>query len=266
MGRLVFVGAGLGGPRSLTSEALSVLKDSDEVFLEEYTTMLPDGFAEQLSAIIGKQVHTVGRKEVEDGKVILESSSSGKCAIVVGGDVMSATTHVSLRIDAARRGIETRIVFGQSIFTAAPSLLGLQQYRFGRTVSMPLFTEKYRPSSPLAMIEVNLKANLHTLVLLDIDAGSRYYMTPRTCFEQLLELSGAAAHSLLGEDSLACTVSRAGTAGYECHAGRISRLRLLDTGPPPHCVVLPSRLHFEEAEALVLFSGAESDEITGLID
>ncbi|MBX8637205.1 MAG: diphthine synthase [Thermoplasmata archaeon] len=263
MGRLVFVGAGLGGPQSLTPQALDVLKDSACVYLETYTTLLPEDFPGQLSSMIGKRVRVVGRKEVEDGSIILESASAGKCALVVGGDAMSATTHVSLRIEAARRGIGTEMVFGQSIFTAAPSLLGLQQYRFGRTVSMPLFTERFRPSSPLEMVEANLNANLHTLLLLDIDAESNYFMAPRTCFEQLLQLSRKAGHTLLNGSTLACTVSRAGSAGSETHAGSISRLIDIDTGAPPHCVVVPSRLHFEEADALVLFSGARRDEVSG---
>ncbi len=262
MGRLVFVGAGLGGPQSLTAQALSVLKNSDTIFLEAYTTLLPSDFAESLSSVTGRSVRVLGREEVEDGKAILESAAAGKCALVVGGDAMSATTHVSLRIEAVRRGIATDMVFGQSIFTAAPSLLGLQQYRFGRTASMPLFTDKFRPASPLEMLVANMKSGLHTLLLLDIDTERGYFMPPRTCFEQLLELSGEAGRSTLNERSIACTVSRAGSPGSETHAGRISRLMSMDTGQPPHCVVVPSRLHFEEAEALVLFSGALRDEVS----
>ncbi len=266
MGRLVFVGAGLGGPASLTPQALDTLKGSDTVFLEAYTTLLPPGFAELLSSMTGRTIRSVGRREVEDGEVILGHASAGTCALVVGGEAMSATTHVSLRIEAARRGIATDLVFGQSIFTAAPSLLGLQQYRFGRTVSMPLFTEKFRPSSPLTMIESNMREHLHTLLLLDIDADSGYCMPPRTCFEQLLGLSAGAGHDLITESTLACTVSRAGTDTAETHAGRISRLMDIDTGKPPHCVVVPSRLHHEEAEALVMFSGARREEVSGITD
>jgi diphthine synthase len=44
----------------------------------------------------------------------------------------------------------------------------MQVYRFGETVSLPFFTEKWRPYSFYARVRANQQNNLHTLVLLDI--------------------------------------------------------------------------------------------------
>jgi diphthine synthase len=41
-------------------------------------------------------------------------------------------------------------------------------YRFGEIVSIPFFTEKWRPYSFYNKIKMNVDNNLHTLVLLDI--------------------------------------------------------------------------------------------------
>lgn len=45
---------------------------------------------------------------------------------------------------------------------------GLALYNFGQTISIPFFTDSWRPSSWLGRIEENLKLGLHTLALLDI--------------------------------------------------------------------------------------------------
>lgn len=62
-------------------------------------------------------------------------------------------------------------------------------YRFGETVSVPFFTEKWRPYSFFPKIATNIKNNLHTLVLLDIKVkeiseenlarGKKIYEAPR---------------------------------------------------------------------------------------
>ncbi len=60
--------------------------------------------------------------------------------VLIGGDCLSATTHVSLLLEATEQGVETRIIHGSSIFSAVAET-GLSLYKFGRTVTMP-FPEK----------------------------------------------------------------------------------------------------------------------------
>lgn len=66
---------------------------------------------------------------------------------------------------------------------------GLQVYRFGEIVSIPFFTEKWRPYSFYVKIKQNVERGLHTLALLDIKVkeptleslakGKPVYMPPR---------------------------------------------------------------------------------------
>lgn len=46
--------------------------------------------------------------------------------------------------------------------------VGLALYNYGQTVSIPFFTDNWRPDSWLARIRENSKLGLHTLCLLDI--------------------------------------------------------------------------------------------------
>ena len=266
MGTLVFVGAGLAGAKSITLEALEEIRNSDSIFLESYTTFIDESFGEELHSLTGKRPENLSRSEVEEGSALLKASESGRAVLIVGGDSMSATTHFALRIEAAKRGIGTRIFFGPSIFTAAPSLLGLHHYKFGRTVTIPRFLQGYRPMSPFDAIVSNHRAGMHTLALLDVDTEKGYYMSPPEAFTEITEAGSSAEQSLLNDELVACTVSRAGRVDAKTVTGRVGELKKLDFGKGPHCIVIPSRLHFQEAEALMVFSAARREDITPLME
>ncbi|MBX8633531.1 MAG: diphthine synthase [Candidatus Thermoplasmatota archaeon] len=266
MGRLVFVGAGLNGTGSLTVDALQEISEADCIFMEAYTTFIPREFEEELFRRTGKRVKRLSRGEVERGSIVIGAAMKSRCVFISGGDPMSATTHVSMRLSAKKHGIDTVIIPAPSILTAAASFLGLQHYRFGRIVSMPQFTASFRPASPIRNVEFNLKNGLHTLVLLDVDESRNYYMQPDECMSQLLELSSRERSTAFSEERIICVVSRAGMKSMETVAGTVSSMLKRDFGEPPHCIIIPSKLHFEEAEALVAFSGASIDELRHLID
>jgi len=81
---------------------------------------------------------------------------------------MISTTHADLRIRAHRRGIQTAIIHGASIASAVCGISGLQNYRFGKSCSLPFPEEHWYPLTPAEVIRKNLSLNLHTLVYLDI--------------------------------------------------------------------------------------------------
>jgi diphthine synthase len=166
---------------------------------------------------------------------------------------MVATTHLSLRIMAEEMGIETRIVHNASIITAAPGLLGLQHYKFGRIVSLPWPQENYFPTSPYDAILENHSRGLHTLILLDLNPEP---MRAGDAISILLKMEEIKGKGLFTEDTLLCVVARAGTSNPVVRADRIRRLLKEDFGDPLHTLVLPGKLHFAEAEALVKLAGA----------
>jgi len=77
----------------------------------------------------------------------------------------SATTHTDLLIRAQDAGIEVHVVHNASIMNAVGAC-GLQLYSFGATISIPFFTESWRPDSFYDKLCYNAKGGMHTLCLL----------------------------------------------------------------------------------------------------
>lgn len=76
-----------------------------------------------------------------------------------------ATTHTDLVVRAKKLGVEVKVVHNASVMNAV-GVCGLQLYRYGETVSLPFFTDTWRPDSFYEKIERNRMLGLHTLCLL----------------------------------------------------------------------------------------------------
>ncbi|MDG6221395.1 MAG: diphthine synthase, partial [Candidatus Thermoplasmatota archaeon] len=169
MGRLIFIGLGLSAG-DITLKGLEKAAEADILVSEEYTSMLLGGGLEWLEKRLEKNIQRLSRKQVEDMDLVLQMAKDQKVAFLVAGDSMAATTHAEIRTRARDMGIETEMVYGVSIYTAAASALGLMHYKFGRTTTLPYPDDDYLPTSPYEMICENKNRGLHTLVLLDIRA------------------------------------------------------------------------------------------------
>ncbi|MBS3815917.1 MAG: diphthine synthase, partial [Hadesarchaea archaeon] len=122
---LIFVGLGLQS-NGLSIRGLESLEDADSIYAELYTSLIPDSSLSNLSDEIGEEIKVLDRERIEDDpSEVLESASKGKTILLVPGDPMIATTHIDLRLRAEKAGIETKIIHGASIETAAPGLVGL---------------------------------------------------------------------------------------------------------------------------------------------
>jgi len=66
---------------------------------------------------------------------------------------------------------------------------------------------------------------------------------------------------IVKENTLLCVVARAGSENPLIRADRLKKLKREDFGPPLHTLVLPGKLHFAEAEALVKLAHAPRDII-----
>ena len=149
---------------------------------------MPDFSLQRFEALCGKKVQVVTRQTLEDenGTLILQAAKVGKAVFLVPGDPFIATTHVTLRIDAEKQGIKTRIVHGTSIMSAIISLSGLHNYKFGKTVTVP-FPETFQ--KPLTTLSPKTKKlGLHTLCLLDLKAKENQYLTINQAITLLREV------------------------------------------------------------------------------
>ncbi|MDI6904304.1 MAG: diphthine synthase [Candidatus Bathyarchaeia archaeon] len=255
MGEIVFVGLGLYDEGGISLRGLEEVKTADKVFVELYTSLMPHFSIENFERISGKKLHMVSRKELEEenGEAILKAAETGKAVLLVPGDPLIATTHVALRIQAEKLGIKTRIVHGASIISAVIGLSSLHNYKFGKSVTIP-FSEA--SETPYEVIAQNKKVELHTLCLLDVKAEEKRYMRIHEGLESLLKIEEKRKEKIVAMDTLVVGIARAGSTNPTVKAGFLKDLLSYDFGEPPHSIIFPGKLHFMEAEALMVLAGA----------
>ena len=249
-GMLIFIGLGLYDEKDITLKALEKIKNCDKVFAEFYTAKLVGTDIKNIEKTVGKKIEVLNREETEKGDKILNSAKRQKVCFLIAGDSMTATTHVDLRVRAKELGIQTKIIHGSSIFTAVSGLLGLQNYKFGRTTTLAYPEKDYFPTSPYDVIKENKKMGLHTLVLLDIQQDKDKYMTANEGLDILLKMEDIKKEKIILQDTTACVVARAGSDDPVTIADSVENLIKKYFGPPLHTIVIPGKLHFMEIEAL----------------
>jgi len=255
---LVFVGLGLNDERGISLQGLEEAQSADHVFIELYTSLLPDFSMKQLETLVGKQIQTLQRKDLEEenGRRILDAAESGKTVFLVPGDPFIATTHVTLRLEAAKLNIKTRIVHGASIISAIISLSGLHNYKFGKTVTVP-FSENFS-ETPYNVINQNMQLGLHTLCLLDLKADEKRFLTIKEALTMLMQIEQKKKLNIITPTTFALGVARAGSNNLLLKADHLNELIKFDFGEPPQSLIFLGQLHFMEAEALIAFAAAPS--------
>jgi diphthine synthase len=255
---LTFVGLGLYDERSITVEGQEALRSADRAFAEFYTSRLVGTTVAELEAYHGVDITVRDRTDVEQHpEPILDAAEDEEVVFLTAGDTMISTTHVDLRMRAHDRGVETRVVHGVTAQSAASGLTGLQNYRFGKAVTLP-FPYAHGadgvPPSVVDAIEANRERGLHTLVYLDIKVGD----VPGKASDDDEFMTGDVAARLLGEwaDALGVVVARAGSPEPVVAADRLSALAERTFGDPLHLLVIPGTLHDLEADALCELCGA----------
>lgn len=257
LGEIVFVGLGLHDDLGISLRGLEEVKSANSVFVELYTSLLPDFSIKRFEETCGKRITVFSRRDIEEknGECILNATNHGKAVLLVPGDPLVATTHVTLRIEAEKRGIKTRLVHGASILSAVIGLSGLHNYKFGKSVTIP-FSDVTPSETPYDVISQNSKLKLHTLCLLDIRAEEKRYLSIGEALKTLLETEAKRKEKALTMKTLAVGIARAGSNNSQVRADFLECLLDHDFGGPPHTLVFPGELHFVEAEALVVLAGA----------
>jgi diphthine synthase len=258
LGELVFVGLGLHSERDISLHGLEEANTAETVFAEFYTSLMQGLNFSKLEKLVEKRITLVSRHDFEEecGKKILESAKRGKTVLLVPGDPLIATTHIDLRIRAENEGIKTRVVHGASIVSAVMGLSGLQNYKYGRSVTVPFSDEGLVAETPYNVIMENKKLGLHTLCFLDIRVEDKRYMTVKEGLEALLRVEKKKRQRIITSDTIAIGIARAGSTVSVVKADRVNELLKFDFGVPPHALVFLGRLHFMEAEALIRLAKA----------
>ncbi len=255
---LTFVGLGLYDEKDITVKGLEAVKKADIVYAEFYTSHLMGATMEKIETFYGRKVILLTREEVEQSPSWLPQAKEKNVVLLTGGDAMVATTHIDLRLRAKDMGIDTAIIHAPSISSAVCGLSGLQNYRFGKSTTIPFpYTRNGKTvisEAPYDTIKMNKKNDLHTLVFLDIDR-EKGFMDIGKAVSLLLEMEGRRGEGVL-VNALGVGVARAGSESPAVHADYLPKLKEHDFGGPLHILVIPASLHFIEAEALVKLCGA----------
>jgi len=267
LNELVLVGLGLYNEKDVSVRGLEEIRDADTVFAEFYTSLMPGLSIQKLEKMTGKEVKVVTRRalEEEEGELIFEAAKRGKAVFLVPGDPLISTTHVDLRISAKKRGIRTRIIHGASAVSAVRGGSGLQNYKYGKAVTIPFSEQDFVSETPYNVIMENRKRGLHTMCYLDIKAEEQRYLTIKEALQTLLELEKQKKEQLVTPRTLVIGVARAGSPEPIVKAGYIEEVIDHDFGAPPHTLIFPGKLHFMEAEALITLAGAP-EQVRGVAE
>ncbi|MDH7596360.1 MAG: diphthine synthase [Methanothrix sp.] len=261
---LFFVGLGLYDEQDISVKGLEIVRSADAVYAEFYTSRLMGTSIEKLERLYGRRMKILSRSEIEGEPEWIEEARERNVALLVGGDPMISTTHLDLRLRAIEMGIDTRVIHASNIASAVPGITGLQNYRFGRSATVP-FPHTVRgkrivSSAPYDAVKDNLSRDLHTLLYLDIQ--DERFMSINEAADLLIEVAEGRDDAGFAS-RLAVGIARAGSEDMCVRAGALSDLRICSFGPPLHVLVIPGRLHFMEAKALRILAGATEELLSG---
>ena len=249
-GRLLLIGTGISDERGISLSGLEALRACGKIYAERYTNLVPEGTLARLEALCGKKITLLSREQVEGEKELLEAASAGAVALVIAGDPMIATTHISLLLSAKKRGIPTEVIHASSVISAAIGESGLQAYKFGKMVTLAYWRENYKPMTAYDVISDNLSRGLHTLLLLDIDEKLGP-MKPSAAAEVLLAMEKEGKKGIFTPETKLVLLKGMGWQAPTRKYCALSELSKYDEKEGPAVLIVPSaNLHFIELEAL----------------
>lgn len=256
---LHLVGLGLGSKSYLTLKALEVMEGADELLLDTYTGWVAPELLGWLRQRFGGRLRRASRKELEDGAPdVARAAGEREVAVLVPGDPLVATTHISLLLEAERQGIPYTVTYGVSAYSAAASASGLQAYKFGRATTLP--KSGAGAETCYRVIAENMERGLHTLVLLDTADGG---LEAQEALQMLMEVEEELGRGVLRGERLTIVLVRLGAEEELVWVGEAREAAERRYPPPPHMLVFPGELHFAESEALVRLLGAQSHVVEG---
>jgi len=247
---LYLIGLGLSSEKDISVKGLKTIKKCSKIYLENYTSLLQCSI-QDLEKFYGKRIIIANREKTEQQfSEILKEAKTKEVAFLVVGDPFSATTHTELFREAREKKIPVKVIHNASILTAI-GITGLQLYKFGRTASIP-FLENYRSlETPYKVLRENQYAGAHTLFLLDLRPEENKFMTVNRALEILESIEERKKENIIKKGMMVVGCARLGSDNFLIKAGPLKKIKKINFGQPPHCLILPAeKLHFAEEEML----------------
>lgn len=223
--------------KDISLKSLEIAKSCDILYLENYTSLGSD--QKELEKTIGKPIKIADRALVESDELVKQAKNK-KIALLIHGDALSATTHLSLIDQAIAKKVPCQVTHSSSVLTAV-SETGLSLYKFGAIGSIPFQNQDIK--SPYQLLEKNDSINLHTLFLLDLDPENKKYLTPAQAISYLTKQGMDPQRPVI-------LCSNLGTQKQKIIFTKAKNIPTLE---PPFCLIIPSELNFFEKEFLNRF-------------
>jgi diphthine synthase len=245
---LWFVGLGISGAKSIPHEALEVLSKADIVYLEQFTSPIGKSDLAKIKKMTNGEFKAAKRWLVEDGNEILKKAKRKKVVLLSYGDPYIATTHIELRTRAIQEKIKTYSIHASSSLTSMIGECGLQFYKVGKIAT--IMSEMNSLTTPYYVIYKNIIEGNHTVLLLEYNQDKDFFLDPKVALLGLIETEKGQKRNVINYSTYAIVASRIGFKDQSIISGKISSLKKVNFGKPPHTVIIPGRLHFTESDAL----------------
>lgn len=245
------VGIGLGNELDITVRGLETIRKCSYIYLESYTSKLNTS-KKELEQLYGREIEIVDRQYVENrSSDIVKRAKTKDVAFLVIGDALSATTHISLLMEAKEENVETQVIHNASILNAV-SDTGLSLYKFGKTASIPFDNEAIE--TPYEILKENLSINAHTLFLLDLISMEDTFMTVNEAIEYLLRIESKKKLNIFSKNTMVVACCKLGSEDAVIKYGKATDIVSHEFSKFPQCLIVPSKLHFVEEDYLKTLS------------
>lgn len=238
------VGSGLWRGDDISVRGVEACKKCSKVYLDRYTRAFEQKELEKLEEIIGKKIIKLERKELEETLSFLNEEN---VCLIVPGDPLIATTHVTIVEECKKRNIEIEIIHGSSIFTALPGECGLMTYKIGGSCTIPMREKRIVPYSIYDKIWENRERGYHTLVFLDTTPEKE--MEISEAMEIMQEIEKERNQKIFDDESKIVVGSCMGSTKQKLIYKRIGELKRMEF-EKPCTLIIPGKLHFSEEEFL----------------
>lgn len=248
---LYLIGIGLGNELDITLKGLETIRKCSDIYLEGYTSKIY-ATKSQLEQLYGREIMIVDRSYVENlSSGIIKRAKTKEVAFLVIGDALSATTHISLLMQAKEEDVETQVIHNASILNVV-SDTGLSLYKFGKTASIPFQNEDIE--TPYLILKENLSINAHTLFLLDLMPNDDLFMSVNEAIEYLLRMEQKKKLNVFNKDTMVVACCKLGSDDFVIKYAKAADISRETFDKFPQCLIVPSKLHFVEDDFLHTFS------------
>ncbi len=244
---LHLIGTGIWRWDDISVRGIEICRRADAIYLDEYTRRFDEAELEKLKAHIGKEIISANRKELEENLGFLERAKEEEIVLLVPGDPLLATTHITVLSEARKKGIDAEVVHGSNIHAALIGEAGLHIYKFGGSCTIPMKEKGIKPYSTYDKIAENMKRGLHTLVFFDTDPIRE--MPMREAIGILEEIESEKGLNVCGGENWIIIGCRIGSTEQKLIYGMIKQIKQIDF-KGPCAAIFPGKLHFSEEEFL----------------